>query len=88
MGLIQGVKMKISEAIARLEQLKEEHGDEELRVVADPCERDRSNPFMKLRQNEITHGDIHKIEAGYRGISKALDPEQRSRSKFIFVFAG
>ena len=71
--------MKISELIEKLETLKEEHGDEEVRVIADA----KQNEFMKLRQNEITHGDINRIEAGYR---RFVNDDELI--KFIFIFAG
>jgi len=71
--------MKASEVIIKLEKIISEHGDEEIRVIADPKE----NPFIKDWQEKITHGDIHKIEVGYRGFLGTQE-----KIKFIFIFAG
>lgn len=69
--------------ISRLEALKAEHVDEEIRVIADA----KPNEFMKLRPNEITHGDIHRIDPGYRGFLDGIAPNDE-KVKFIFIFAG
>jgi demethoxyubiquinone hydroxylase (CLK1/Coq7/Cat5 family) len=79
--------MKITEIIEQLEALKNEHGDQEVIVIADPNRAALKNPFMKLRQNEITHGNISKIEAGYVQLPPTFDPSGSTRSKLIFIYA-
>lgn len=81
--MAQDEDMIISEMIAQLEKLKIEHGDEEIRVIADA----KPNSYIKLRPNEITHGNINKIEVGYMSFIPELNPEN-VRWKFIFIYAG
>jgi hypothetical protein len=80
--------MKISELIARLEKLKQEHGDEEVRIIADPNSPSRKNPFFKMKEHEISHGNISKIEAGYIVLKPEYFPEvQKNKFKIIFIYA-